>query len=95
MSCWHSAEKGRGDHQGEAGAEPPVPLRPAGPASPRTWGDPPAEEDAAPENLLVLLKGNVPAHHVIEQHAQRPHGGRAPVVAVVADPLGRAVHAGA
>lgn len=68
----------------------------AAPQAPtHTWGDPPAEEEAAPQNLLVLLEGDVPAHHVIEQHPQGPDGGRAPVVAVVADPLGRAVHAGA
>lgn len=40
-----------------------------------TWGDPPPEEETAPQNLLVLLKGNVPAHHVIKQHTQRPDGG--------------------
>lgn len=70
------------------------PCRPAQ-APPHTWGDPPPEEEAAPQDLLVLLEGDVPAHHVIEQHAQGPDGGRAPVVAVVADPLRRAVHPGA
>ena len=40
------------------------------------------EADLGGANLLVLLKRDVPADHVIEQDAQGPHGGRRPVVAV-------------
>ena len=52
-----------------------------------------AEVDAGLDDLLVLLEGNVATHHVEEQDSQRPDGGRPTVVAVEADPLGRAVHA--
>lgn len=42
-------------------------------------------------DLLVLLKGDVPTDHVVEQNPQGPDGGRAAVVTVELDPLGGAV----
>lgn len=42
-------------------------------------------------DLLVLLKGDVPTDHVVEQDPQGPDGGRAAVVTVELDPLGGAV----
>ena len=53
-----------------------------------------AELDLGRADLLVLLEGDVAADHVVEEDAQRPHGGGVPVVAAAADPLGRGVHAG-
>lgn len=44
------------------------------------------------QDLFVLLKGDVPTHHVIQQHTEGPHGGRATVVAAESDPLRRTVH---
>lgn len=38
-------------------------------------------------DLLVLLKWDVSADHVVEEDAKRPDGGRGPVVAVESDPL--------
>lgn len=103
MSSWHSAErtgrvrKGPAPRSSGCSAPSTALARLAGPAPhpPRTWGDSPPEEEAASENLLVLLEGNVPTHHIIEQYAQRPHRCRAPVVAVVADPFRGAVYPGA
>ena len=45
-------------------------------------------------DLLVALEGDVPADHVVQEDAEAPHRGALPVVAVVADPLRRRVHAG-
>ena len=45
-------------------------------------------------DLLVRLKGDVAAHHVVEEDAQRPHRGLVAVVLVALDPLRRGVHPG-
>lgn len=37
--------------------------------------DAPSEEELSPDDVLVLLEGDVPTHHVIQQDAQRPDGG--------------------
>lgn len=34
-----------------------------------------SEEELSPDDVLVLLEGDVPADHVVEQHAQGPDGG--------------------
>lgn len=57
-----------------------------------TWWDSPPEEDLPPHDLLIMFKWDVPAHHVIQQDTQGPNCGRAPVVAMVLDPLWRTVH---
>lgn len=57
-----------------------------------TCGDSPSEKDLTSCDLLVMFKGNVPTHHVIQQNAQGPHCGRAPVVPMVFDPLRGAVY---
>lgn len=56
-----------------------------------TRGDLSPEVDSSPQDLLVLLEGDVPADHVIEQHAERPDGGRAAVISVRLDPLWRTI----
>ena len=58
-------------------------------------GERPPEPDVGVADLLVLLEGNVAADHVEEEDAERPDGGRVPVVPAAADPLGGSVHAGA
>ena len=45
-------------------------------------------------DLLVRLEGDVAADHVVEEDAQRPHGGLVAVVLVALDPLRRGVHTG-
>ena len=57
-------------------------------------GERPPEPDVGVADLLVLLEGNVAADHVEEEDAERPDGGRVPVVPAAADPLGGSVHAG-
>lgn len=42
-------------------------------------------------DLLVLFKGNISQDHVVQQDAQGPHGHGAAVVAMVTDPLRRAI----
>lgn len=37
--------------------------------------DAPSEEELASDDVLVLLEGDVPTHHVVEQDTQRPDGG--------------------
>lgn len=32
------------------------------------------------QNLLIILKGDVPADHVVEEDAQRPNGGGKAIV---------------
>lgn len=62
----------------------------------RSWvptsRNPPSEEELSPDDVLILLEGDIPADHVVEQHAQGPDGGWTAMVAMVADPLWRAVH---
>ena len=53
-----------------------------------------AEAQLRPADLLVRLEGNVAADHVEEEDAERPDGGLFAIVAGVADPLRRGVHAG-
>lgn len=50
--------------------------------------------DPSSQDLLVVFEGDVPAHHVIQQHAERPNGGRAAVVLTELDPLRRTVNPG-
>lgn len=57
-----------------------------------TCGDAASEGHLSSEDLVVLFEGDVPTHHVVQQHAQRPHGGRATVVPMGPDPLWRTVH---
>ena len=45
-------------------------------------------------DLLVRLEGDVAADHVVEEDAQRPHGGRRAMVSVEANPLRRGVYPG-
>lgn len=91
MSCWHSARR-----TGVRVLPPhcPAPNLDLGYTT-HTWGDPPPEKQPATQDFLILLEGNVPTHHVVEQYTQRPHSGRAPVIAVIADPLWGAVHTSA
>ena len=49
--------------------------------------DAPPEVELGVADLLVLLEGDVPADHVVEEDAQGPDGGRHPVVAGAPDPL--------
>ena len=51
-----------------------------------------AEVDLGRADLLVLLEGDVAADHVVEEDAQRPHGGGWAVVPIEADPLWRGVN---
>ena len=48
--------------------------------------------DLGRADLLVLLEGDVAADHVVEEDAQRPHGGGWAVVPIEADPLWRGVN---
>lgn len=65
------------------GGEAPFPTAPVSCCLPQpiipepvpTEGDAPAEEELSPDDILVLLEGHVPTHHVVEQHAQGPDGG--------------------
>lgn len=57
-------------------------------------GDLAPEEESRSENLVVVFEGDVAAHHVVQEHAQRPDRRRSTVVPVEADPLGRTVHPG-
>lgn len=97
MSCWHSGE-GRRARRGEVSpgvknhTDGKAAAPPGWPECKLTCRDPPAEQHLAPGDLLVVLEGDVAAHHVVQQDPQRPHGGRAAVVAVVLDPLWRAVN---
>ncbi len=54
-------------------------------------GEPRAEFHLSHADLLILLEGNVAAHHVIEKDAQRPDGGGIAMVAGAADPLRRSI----
>ena len=49
----------------------------------------PLETDDGADYLVVLFEGNISAHHVVEQDAQRPHRRRHPVVFAVVDPFRR------
>lgn len=40
-----------------------------------TRRDAPSEEELSPDDVLVLLEGDVPTDHVVEQDAQGPDGG--------------------
>lgn len=60
-----------------------------------TCRDSPPEEHLSSHDLLIMFKWDVPTHHVIQQDTQGPHCGRAPVIAMVFDPLWRAVHSSA
>ena len=51
-----------------------------------------AEVNLRRADLLVLLEGDVAADHVVEEDAQRPHGGRRAVVSVETDPLWRGIY---
>jgi hypothetical protein len=53
------------------------------------------EGDVSGQDLRIFLKGDVAAHHVVEQNAQRPDGGAVAVIASRADPFGRAVNSSA
>ena len=55
-------------------------------------GQPRPELDLGVADLLVLLEGDVAAHHVVEQDPKAPDGGRVAVVAAVPDPLWGCVH---
>ena len=55
---------------------------------------PDAEVNLGRAYLLVLLEGDVAADHVVEEDAQRPHGGRRAMVSVEANPLRRGVYPG-
>jgi hypothetical protein len=92
ISCWHSAERTGGQ---SPAATLPCPQHGPSQLLQHTWGDPPPEKEPAAQDLLILLKGNVPTHHVVEQYTQRPHSGRPPVISVISDPLWGAVHTGA
>ncbi len=48
--------------------------------------------DLGVADLLVLLEGDVAAHHVVEEDAETPDGGGAGVITRAANPLGRRVH---
>lgn len=56
-----------------------------------TWRDLPPEEELLQHDGMVVLEGEAPADHDVQQHAQGPDGGRMAVVAAQPDPLGRAV----
>lgn len=43
-------------------------------------------------DLLILLKRDIAADHVVEEDSQRPNGGGIAVVARASDPFGRGVH---
>lgn len=45
-------------------------------------------------DLLVLLEGDVPAHHVVEEDSQAPDGGLLSLVSGASDPFGRSVDSG-
>lgn len=60
--------------------------------SQHTRRDSSPEKEPSSQNLLVVLKRDVAAHHVVQQDAKGPHGCRASVVPVVTNPLGGAVH---
>ena len=53
-----------------------------------------SEAQLGAADLLVRLKGDVATDHVEEQDAQGPDCGAFPVIATLADPLGRGVNAG-
>lgn len=93
ISCWQSARaaSSRSEHRGAHACVITLVIKEVVLLE-GTCGDAPPEEQLAPGDLLVVLKGNVPAHHVVQQDAQGPHCGRAAVVPVVLDPLGGAVH---
>ena len=59
------------------------------------WADPVPEVHLSRADLFILLKGDVPANHVIEENSKRPDGGRGAVIAVQPDPLRRGVDSGA
>ena len=58
-------------------------------------GEAGAELDLGHADLLVLLEGDVPADHVVQEDPQRPDGGGVAVVAGAADPLRGSVDASA
>ena len=46
-----------------------------------------SEVDLGIADLLILLKGNVSADHVVEENAKGPNGGRVAVIPAVSDPF--------
>lgn len=52
----------------------------------------PPKEDLPSCDLLIVFEWDVTTHHVIEQDTQGPNCGRATVIAMIFDPLWRAVH---
>ena len=57
-----------------------------------TCGNSPPEEDLPSRDLLIMFEWDVTTHHVIQQDTQGPNCGRATVIAMIFDPLWRAVH---
>lgn len=53
-----------------------------------------SKADFSPENLLISFKGNVSAHHVVQQDSQRPYGCRLAIILSITDPLWWSVHSG-
>ena len=51
-----------------------------------------SERDSSGQDLEVLCKGNVAAHHVVEKNAKGPYGGGPSEVLVVLDPLRWGIH---
>jgi hypothetical protein len=53
-----------------------------------------SELEVGVADLLVLLEGDVPADHVVEEDAQAPDGSGNAVVAAIANPLWWSVNSG-
>lgn len=88
INCWHSTTDTRGDEsQQEITLQHPGPFSVVSKTLRLTCGQFPSEVDLSSQDLLVLFKGDVPTHHVVQQHAKRPHCGWAAVVPTEPDPL--------
>ena len=55
-------------------------------------GETSAELELGHADLLVLLKGDVTAHHVVKQNAQTPNCGCFALISRMANPFGRSVN---
>lgn len=91
ISCWHSVNERMRDYGTAIKLSNPWKTDVMWPAC-LTCGDSPPEQNLATYNLFVLLERDVPADHVVQQNAQRPHSGRSTVVAMKFNPLRWAVN---